>query len=105
MDDFFIENKSDKDPTKLKGGILEKFKTHDYRMLIILAGLYHQLENDKMRDIKFFTNWSFIEKMSWNEGCRYENPNPVKYNSSDVKAFIVALDNKKGGCLKWIRKY
>lgn len=104
MEDFF-EDKPKNDPTKLKEGILEKFKTHDYRMLIILAGLYNQLENDKRIDVRFAINWSHIEQMSWSESCRYEIPNPTKYNFIDVKAYISAIENKKGGFLKWIRRY
>lgn len=104
MDDFF-EDKPRNDPSKLKEGILEKFKTHDYRMLIILAGLYRQLEEDKQKDVNFDINWSHIEQMNWSEICRYENPNTDKYNPDDVKAFISAIENKQGGFLKWIRKY
>ena len=104
MDDFF-EDKKGNNPTKLKDDVLGKFKTHDYRTLIILAGLYHQLENDKKSDMIFGINWSHIEKMSWSEICRYEISNPKKYNETDVKEFIKAIDNQKGGSLKWIQKY
>jgi hypothetical protein len=99
MDDFFDN------PVKLKDGILDKFKTHDYRALIVLAGLYHQLEDDKKVDVRFAINWSHIEKMSWKETCRYEMPNSINYNPIDVKEYISAIDNKKGGFLRWIRKY
>ena len=53
----------------------------------------------------FGINWSHIEKMSWSEICRYEISNPEKYNETDVKEFIKAIDNQKGGFLKWIQKY
>lgn len=101
IDDFFNENPS----TKLKGGLTREFKTHDISTLIILAGLIKKLDGHKAIDPDFMVNWSYIEQMNWTEQCRYDCPNPIKYNQTDVKAFIDAIDNRKGGFLRWISKF
>jgi HEPN domain-containing protein len=105
MDDFFEEKKSN-DKSKPSGGIFEKMKTHDIGTLLIMAGLYNKLNAFKEANEEFEIKWNYITTKQWNEQCRYDNSSMTKkYNKIDVESFIDAIDNKKGGFLKWIQHY
>lgn len=101
MDDFFLEKKAA--PSPVIKETLRGFKIHDYSQLLILAGLYYELESAKSNDRNLFRNWSIIEGMKWSEQCRYDY---LIKSSNDVSNFIDAIDAKtKGGFLQWIQEH
>ena len=67
IDDFFDTKTYVTDDRLHKG-----YKTHSYKDLIVLAGLYKKIEDHKVNEPKFGANWVHIEssKMKWSEQCR-----------------------------------
>ena len=80
---------------------LKLFKTHDFDVLLMYAGLSEKLENEKVLNVDFHENWSYI--CAWKEDCRYN----ICGSKTQVDALRLfnAIRHPTNGFLKWIKKY
>lgn len=83
------------------------FKTHAYGVLLKLAGLEAELNQKKLQDTAFATNWSLVATPgtspvdNWSENWRYR---PVgKVTAADAQRFIQALRDPASGVLTWLK--
>jgi hypothetical protein len=76
------------------------FKTHNFDLLVNLAGLRKTLDHKLGIDIDFKANWSIAT--AWKPEFRYK---PIGASTPiQVQDVITALDDKKNGILTWIKK-
>ncbi|HSD58077.1 MAG TPA: HEPN domain-containing protein [Methanotrichaceae archaeon] len=78
--------------------MIEKYYTHNLKLLMEAAGLNVQLRSDIEKDKNFRLNWIIVE--SWNESSRYE-----RIADSDARDLYLAVSNSDHGVLKWIKQY
>ncbi|WP_028527203.1 hypothetical protein [Runella limosa] len=97
MPDFFKEKQ--KGTAGYVGGVLEKYKTHDIKTLIVLAGLYNKLEDYKTVNSDFGLAWYHIENLNWSERCRYEL---AGHSDIDVNKFVEGIETQ---FLPWISQH
>jgi len=88
--DFFLF-----DTTKAKAETYKPFKAHDYSQLLVLSGIYAELENEINTNIIFKGHWSIVS--SWNEGCRYLTGKTM----SEVKTFLNSINEVS----TWIKSH
>ncbi len=86
--DFFLFDKA-------KAETYKPFKAHDYSQLLVLSGIYSELENEINRNVTFKGHWSIVS--SWNEGCRYLTGKTM----AEVKTFLNSINEVR----TWIKNY
>jgi hypothetical protein len=72
----------------------QAFKSHDFEQLLIISGVYKQLQR-AARDANFKAKWSTV--CSWDEGSRYISGK----NKAEVQNFLISIKD----IAKWILKY
>lgn len=80
------------------------FLTHNYVILLKLAGLSRKLDIDKYANITLANNWSLLTTVSsgWSETLRYK---PIgNSNKTSVSDILDALDDKNHGLISWLKK-
>lgn len=90
-------------------GAFASFKTHSYSTLLKLAGLENMLDQQKLVDAVFASNWSVLVGTSgaagaegWSETWRYRSLGSV--NAADAQRFLQALEDPTSGILTWLRR-
>lgn len=82
------------------GAVSKSFLTHNFDILVQLAGLSVSLDDELNANVNFKTNWSLVT--SWKETIRY---NPIGSASAvDVNDIISALEDQADGVFTWIKK-
>jgi hypothetical protein len=76
------------------------FKIHDLPKLVLLAGWWTKLENDKAADRTLSGNWAKI--ILWKETKRYAQIGSI--SSALASELIEAIDHPQTGFLQWMRK-
>ena len=99
IDDFFDAYSSKPHGAKVKDDIVQKFKTHDYGTLLVLSGLYFNLEADLLQDSLLERSWSAIRLHTWSEQYRYEIV--TRKSVAEVDDFIKSVNY----LLQWIKKH
>jgi hypothetical protein len=89
-------------------GAYSSFKTHSYSTLLRLAGLEKALDQVKLRDATFNSNWSILIGTSgasgtegWSETWRYRSLGSV--TAVDANRFLSALEDANSGVLTWLK--
>lgn len=89
-------------------GPYSSFKTHSYSTLLKLAGLEKTLDQQKLNDAAFSSNWSILIGTSgtggtegWSETWRYRTLGSV--NAVDAGRFLLALEDTHSGILTWLK--
>src|SRR5688572_6605240 len=77
--DFFVF-----DTSKAKAETYKPYKSHEYSQLILLSGLYQELQNI-LADPMFKSHWSIV--CTWEEGSRYT----LGQTRKDAQIFITSL--------------
>jgi hypothetical protein len=72
----------------------QAFKSHDFEQLLIMLGVYKELEA-AAKDVTFKAKWSMV--CSWDEGSRYM----IGRKKEEVQDFITSIK----GIAEWIQKY
>ena len=88
--DFFMF-----DTKKAKPETYKPFKAHDYSQLLILSGIYTELDTELNNNLKFKGHWSIVS--SWNEGSRYLTGK----TEPEVKSFLISVKEVS----IWIKKH
>jgi hypothetical protein len=71
------------------------FKVHDYKTLLVFAGLYNQLKTLEETDPVFKSDWRAI--VPWDENARYLNSK----TDTDVMEFLESLKNM----IVWLKQF
>ena len=79
------------------GELRKLLKTHNLILLLAVSGLKPAYEQKRQTESGFLKYKQLIE--SWNEGLRYQLPEPV--NTMDVQSFLNFL-TAPDGLLQWI---
>jgi len=77
---------------------IEKYYTHNLKLLMESAGLDAQLKLDMKKDKELEINWYMV--MLWNESSRYE-----RHNERDAKGLYLAVKDPDHGVLKWLKQH
>lgn len=77
---------------------IEKYYTHNLKLLMESAGLIVQLKQDMKSDRELEINWLTIA--AWNESCRYE-----KHGKSEAKDLHLAVTDPNHGVLRWLKQH
>lgn len=77
------------------------FKKHDHDVLLVLSGLFQELEDNRLKSINLDKNWSIVSK--WSTEFRYNQIGTSKSNS--VLEYLEALTDKNYGIYTWIKKH
>jgi len=77
---------------------IEKYYTHNLKLLMESAGIDVQLKQDMKNDKELEVNWYTIT--AWNESCRYE-----KHNDYEAKDLYLAVNDPNHGVLKWLKQH
>ncbi len=88
--DFFLF-----DTKKAKLETYKPFKAHDYSQLLVLSGIYTELDNELNNNIIFKGHWSIVS--SWSEGSRYLTGK----TQDEVKTFLNSINEVR----TWIKKH
>ena len=88
--DFFLF-----DTRKAKAETYKPFKAHDYSQLLVLSGIYSELDSELNNNVVFKAHWSIVS--SWNEGSRYLTGK----TAAEVKSFLISVKEVS----TWIKKY
>jgi len=72
---------------------VQKIYTHDLSVLVGLAGLSRELEEN----LDLYRRWTIAK--SWSEGARYKS-----WNDDDASAIVAAVDGEDG-ILAWLRSH
>lgn len=67
--------------------LYKPFKVHDYEQLLILCGLFTEVQTKIIQDINFNTDWSIVT--TWSEQARYDTGK----SDRDVQLAITAFKN------------
>ena len=78
--------------------LIENTYKHDLELLVRLAGLKAELEERKLKDVDFATNWAVVAQ--WNPKTRYE---PVDKHSAQL--LLTAIAGRKSGVITWIKRF
>lgn len=91
LPDFFMfDNK------KANKETYKPFKVHDYGQLLILSGIYSEIDKElNSNNVAFKAHWSIVN--SWNEGSRYLTGK----TKAEVKSFLISVKEIS----IWIKKY
>ena len=81
-----------------KGEVGRIFKTHDFDVLKLLAGLQDEITITKNKQL--FDNWSIATK--WKPEQRYSPAGT--YNASNAKDILSSIKDKQSGVLTWLSK-
>lgn len=83
------------------GEISKTYKTHNYDVLIKLAGLEKKFDRAKNLSKQLFDNWSY--STLWKEDFRYK---PIGTNKiKDINDAFDALEDQKDGIFTWIKNW
>ena len=89
-----------------RGDLSKTFFTHKFDTLVILSGLEKLIDAQKYKDPYFAVNWSLLTDPTsasvWKETLRYEKIGTATL--AEVKALILALEDKDHGVLTWIMR-
>lgn len=77
---------------------IEKYYTHNLKLLMESAGLDIQLKSDMEKDKDLEINWNII--VIWNETCRYE-----RRNGGNAKELYSAVSDLEHGVLRWLKQH
>lgn len=77
---------------------IEKYYTHNLKLLMESAGLDVKLKSDMKRNRELEINW--YTTIAWNESCRYE-----RRSESEAKDLYLAVNDPNNGVLKWLRQH
>jgi hypothetical protein len=83
---------------RTQGMYIEKYYTHNLKLLMESAGLEVQLKQDMKNDKELEVNWYTIA--TWNESCRYE-----RHSDSEAKDLFLAVKDPNHGVLKWLKHH
>lgn len=72
--------------------------THKLSELAKLAGLDKALKAAEHTHPELIWNWNLVR--NWSEASRYERP-----SSADAEELVKALEERKHGVLRWLRRY
>ena len=91
IEDFFDE----KSTLMKKFRFPQTFKSHDFEQLLVLSGVYKELDKQSDLDPNFKSKWSSV--CFWSEESRYSTGK----TSQEVEDFLTSV----GEIVEWIRKY
>jgi hypothetical protein len=77
---------------------IEKYYTHNLKLLMESAGLDVQLNQDMKKDSDLEINWNIVTV--WNESCRYE-----RRNENNARELYSAVYDPDHGVLKWLKQH
>ena len=77
---------------------IEKYYTHNLKLLMESAGLDVQLKMDMKSDPELEVNW--YAAVAWNESSRYE-----KHGNKQAKDLLLAVNDPNHGVLKWLKQH
>ena len=77
---------------------IEKYYTHNLKLLMESAGLDVLLKRDMKNDPELEINWNAV--VAWNESSRYE-----KYNDKQAQDLHLAVNDPNHGVLKWLKQH
>jgi HEPN domain-containing protein len=72
--------------------------SHQFRVLVGLAGLAGSLKDEEDKDQAFAANWALTSQ--WEPDTRYETVDPTM-----AQLFIQAIAHPKSGVLQWIKTH
>lgn len=77
---------------------IEKYYTHNLKLLMESAGLDVQLKLDMKKDKELEINWNIA--IVWNEACRYE-----RRSESNARDLYLAVNDPNHGVLRWLKQH
>lgn len=83
------------DTKKAKAETYKPFKAHDYSQLLVLSGIYSDLDSELNKNVVFKGHWSIVT--SWNQGSRYLTGK----TQAEVKSFLISINEVS----TWIKKH
>jgi HEPN domain-containing protein len=97
IDDFFAVSRS----INIKEDVVSKFKTHDFRTLLILAGLTKKLDEDKGLSIDLDKAAMYLEDNygGWSPNIRYS---PIGSKTEEEVLGFIKITKI---IVQWIEKY
>ena len=72
----------------------QTFRNHNFEQLLILSGVYKEMDKQLTANIGFKAKWS--EVCEWNENCRYLTGK----NKTGVEDFLISIKETA----EWIQK-
>lgn len=72
--------------------------THEFKVLIGLAGLKHEFDIAVKKESKLGSNWSICTE--WTPECRYQEK-----NETEARELLNAIRHDTDGVLPWIKTY
>lgn len=77
---------------------IEKYYTHNLKLLIESAGLDVQMKTDIKHDPELEVNWYAVA--AWSESSRYE-----KHGNRQAQDLHMAVNDPNHGVLKWLKQH
>ena len=78
--------------------IVRNFATHKFDVLVGLAGLQGELNEQKQNNVDFSTNWAIVSR--WGPDFRYETK-----DITSAQSIIDSIVDQNSGVLNWIRTH